>query len=424
MNIIEVDHITKEYKLGQLLSVFDRIRNLGARLRGQPVATTPPFKSIDDVDFNVAAGEVLGIIGTNGAGKSTLLKILARVSRPTTGSITVNGSVAPLIEVGAGLVPDLTGRENIYVNGTILGMSRAEIRKKFDDIVGFAELEGFVDTPIKRYSSGMQVRLGFSVATSVDADILIVDEVLAVGDLAFQRKCFDRIESLLKRQGKTVLLVSHNIRQVQRLCTRVILMDGGRIKADGPPAEVCDLYYEKSDKRIKEMAGKESQLVPQRHQGSGELELESIEILNEQGQAKFEVPYRSSVTVALRFKVLSALHDLNFGVGVHTTDFLYLTTHNSEGQLHVRRIEPGICTVECRIDTMPLLPGVYSLRVGVTAGAAAAVVFYGENLLHFQVVSNPAYRIPVPVRNGFFVLDATWHIEGQGADRMVIEACE
>lgn len=424
MNIIEVNHITKEYKLGQLLSIFDSMRNISARLTGQPIATTPPFKSIDDVDFKVKAGEVLGIIGTNGAGKSTLLKILARVSRPTVGSIVVNGSVAPLIEVGAGLVPDLTGRENIYVNGTILGMSRAEIRRKFDDIVEFAELEGFIDTPIKRYSSGMQVRLGFSVATSVDADILIVDEVLAVGDLAFQRKCFDRIESLLKRQGKTVLLVSHNIRQVQRLCSRVILMDHGRIKADGPPAEVCDLYYEKSDRRIKETASKESRLVPQRHHGSGELELESIEILDERGQPSFEVPYRSPVTVALRFKVMNELQDLTFGVGVHTTDFLYLTTHNSEGQLHVRRIEPGICTVECRMDTMPLLPGVYSLRVGVTAGAAAADVFYGENLLHFQVVSNPAYPIPVPIRHGFFALDATWHIAGQEADRVVVEACD
>ena len=194
---------------------------------------------------------MLGIIGQNGAGKSTLLKMLARISKPTRGNIKVNGTVAPLIEVGAGLVADMTGRENIFLNGAILGLSRAEIKKKFDEIVAFAELEQFIDTPIKRYSSGMAVRLGFAIATSVNADILIVDEVLAVGDLAFQRKCFDRMEEMIKRQGKTVLLVSHNIRQVERLCSRVILVDHGKILIDGNAEKVCDLFYERSDEKIK-----------------------------------------------------------------------------------------------------------------------------------------------------------------------------
>ncbi|MGA7799202.1 MAG: ABC transporter ATP-binding protein, partial [Gammaproteobacteria bacterium] len=301
MNIIEVSHITKEYRLGQIRSAVGSIRNLGARLAGKAVREQPRFKALDDVDFSVEEGEVLGIIGTNGAGKSTLLKILARVSRPTYGSITVNGSVAPLIEVGAGLVPDLTGRENIFVNGTILGMSKREIRKKFDEIVEFAELEGFIDTPIKRYSSGMQVRLGFSLATSVEADVLIVDEVLAVGDLAFQRKCFDRIESMLKARGNTVLLVSHNIRQVQRLCKRVILMHKGRISADGSPAEVCDLYYEKSDERIKEAVGKAVRSARGRHAKTGEVELESVEILDDAGNSTVRLGYKKPMTVSMRF---------------------------------------------------------------------------------------------------------------------------
>ena len=191
------------------------------------------FKALDDVSFTVEEGEVVGIIGHNGAGKSTLLKLLSRITVPTSGRVAVKGKVAPLIEVGAGLIGEMTGRENIYLNGAILGMSQRELRKKFDEIVAFAELERFIDTPLKRYSSGMQVRLGFAVATSVEADVLIVDEVLAVGDMAFQRKCFDRMERLIKGMGKTVLLVSHNIRQVERMSTRAMLLSGGRIAAMG-----------------------------------------------------------------------------------------------------------------------------------------------------------------------------------------------
>src|SRR6266404_6238030 len=243
MAIIEVNHVSKEYRLGQLLTVKQSLQNAFARLRGHPVQVQAPFKALDEVDFKVEEGEVLGIIGENGAGKSTLLKLLAGITVPTHGSVSVPGSVAPLIEVGAGMVPDLTGRENIYLNAMILGMRRAEIKKKFDDIVNFAELEEFIDTPIKRYSSGMQVRLGFSIATSMDSDILIVDEVLAVGDLAFQRKCFDRMEDMIRRQGKTVLLVSHNIRQVERLCTRAILLDHGAVVTDGNTAETCNVFY-------------------------------------------------------------------------------------------------------------------------------------------------------------------------------------
>ena len=178
MSIIEVNHVTKEYRLGQMKSLKQSMLGAFSRLCGKPSAKQQPFKALDDIDFKVEEGEVVGIIGPNGAGKSTLLKLLARVSVPTKGGIKVRGSVAPLIEVGAGLHPELTGRENIYLNGSILGLSIASIKKKFDEIVEFAELEKFIDTPIKRYSSGMMIRIGFSIATSVDADILITDEVL------------------------------------------------------------------------------------------------------------------------------------------------------------------------------------------------------------------------------------------------------
>ena len=193
MRIIEINHVSKEYRLGTLTSLKDSARNVVRRLRGQPAIKRTAFKALDDMAFTINEGEVVGIIGNNGAGKSTLLKLLANVTTPTSGTIAVRGKVAPLIEVGAGLVPDLTGTENVFLNATILGISRTDIARKFDEIVSFSELEDFIDTPIKRYSSGMKIRLAFAIATSVDAEILIIDEVLAVGDLAFQRKCFGGI---------------------------------------------------------------------------------------------------------------------------------------------------------------------------------------------------------------------------------------
>ena len=212
MPIIQLNHVSKDYRLGTLTSLKDSVRNTVRRLRGQPVKKRAAFRALDDMDFSIEQGEVVGIIGNNGAGKSTLLKLLAKVTTPTAGHVAVNGKVAPLIEVGAGLVPDLTGRENVFLNATILGISRADIAARFDEIVAFSELESFIDTPIKRYSSGMKIRLAFAIATSVEAEILIIDEVLAVGDLAFQRKCFERMEDLIKGRGNTVLIVSHNIR--------------------------------------------------------------------------------------------------------------------------------------------------------------------------------------------------------------------
>jgi lipopolysaccharide transport system ATP-binding protein len=409
MPIIEVNHVTKEYQLGTIQSLKTTALNQWRRLTGQPVEERAPFKALDDVSFNIEAGEVVGIIGHNGAGKSTMLKLLANISKPSSGSITVKGKVAPLIEVGAGLVGDLTGRENIYLNGTILGIAKAEIKRKFDDIVAFAELEEFIDTPIKRYSSGMQVRLGFSIATSVESDILIVDEVLAVGDLAFQRKCFDRMEGLIKRHGKTVLLVSHNIRQIQRLCNRVIMLDHGRINKEGDPQTVCDSFYEQSDEKIQA----NTTFTQARTDTSGELELMELHLLDHDNQSVDRLSYNHDCVVHFRIRVLQSLDKVTFGFGFHTTDFLYLTTHNSEEQLNISHLPSGEHEIVCKIARLPLLPGVYSLRFGVTSGQAARTIFYGENLKHFQVIGD----VPITVRDGFFALDAHWMLE----DRKIAE---
>jgi lipopolysaccharide transport system ATP-binding protein len=200
------------------------------------------FWALHQVSFDVAPGDVVGIIGRNGAGKSTLLKILSRITEPTEGRVHLRGRVASLLEVGTGFHPELTGRENIFLNGAILGMNRAEIRRKFDAIVEFAEIERFLDTPVKRYSSGMFVRLAFAVAAHLEPEILIVDEVLAVGDAVFQQKCMGKMDAVSKREGRTVLFVSHNMAAIQHLCGRAVLLKGGQIHTEGDPARVVSEY--------------------------------------------------------------------------------------------------------------------------------------------------------------------------------------
>jgi lipopolysaccharide transport system ATP-binding protein len=218
------------------------------RLAGESAAETEEFWALKDVSFEVQPGEVVGIIGRNGAGKSTLLKILSRITKPTTGSVTLNGRVGSLLEVGTGFHPELTGRENVYLNGSILGMSRREIARKFDEIVAFAEVEQFLDTPVKRYSSGMYVRLAFAVAAHLEPEILIVDEVLAVGDAEFQRKCIARMKTVGTR-GTTVLVVSHNLAVIEHLCPRVLSMQKGLVLADGDPPEVIRQYIQTTQAR-------------------------------------------------------------------------------------------------------------------------------------------------------------------------------
>lgn len=237
--------VSKRFKRGELHdSLRDLIPSLARRLLGRaPVADAREFWALRDVSFEIPRGQAVGIVGDNGAGKSTILKILSGIMKPTLGQMEVHGRLSALIEVGAGFHPDLTGRENVFLNGAILGMTRAEIRRKFDEIVEFSGLAEFIDTPVKRYSSGMFARLGFSVAAHVDPDVLIVDEVLSVGDYLFQRKCMERMSSVLAG-GATVIFVSHNLRAVTDLCSRALLLSHGRLLADGPAPEVLQQYLQ------------------------------------------------------------------------------------------------------------------------------------------------------------------------------------
>jgi lipopolysaccharide transport system ATP-binding protein len=244
--IIEVSNIYKKYRSGERQSYYtlrDAIADIFHRPFGKKADALldDEFWALRDVSFSIMQGEVIGIIGKNGAGKSTILKILSRITPPSRGEAILRGQVASLLEVGTGFQPELTGRENIYLNGAILGMTRAEVKKKFDEIVAFSELEKFLDMPVKHYSSGMYVRLGFAIAAHLDLEILIIDEVLAVGDLEFQDKCLKKLEEI-RISGKTIIFVSHNMESVRRLCKRVLLFDKGRLISQGNAKRIIQQY--------------------------------------------------------------------------------------------------------------------------------------------------------------------------------------
>lgn len=267
--IIDFEHVSKEYRLGaigggtlrgDLQSFMARIRgkaNPNAKIGQDIYAKNQKFLALNDINFKVYKGERVGIIGHNGAGKSTLLKLLSRVTAPTKGKISYNGRIASMLEVGTGFHPELTGRENVYLNGAILGMTKAEIDKKFDDIVAFAEMEKFIDTPVKRYSSGMYVKLAFAVAAHLDSEIMVMDEVLAVGDMKFQQKCLGKMGEVSESEGRTVLYVSHNMNTIRQLCSRCIVMDHGQIVYDGDVDEAISIYlaYEVTDETFIDFSG-------------------------------------------------------------------------------------------------------------------------------------------------------------------------
>lgn len=403
MPAIEVSHLSKEFRLGTIGGLKQTLLNAGARITGRDVPERPIFKALDDVNFAIDQGEVVGIIGHNGAGKSTLLKILARISNPTEGSVKVKGRIAPLIEVGAGFVPDFTGRENVYLNGAILGMSRKEIDRKFDEIVEFAEMAEFIDTPVKRYSSGMQVKLAFSVASSIESEVLIVDEVLAVGDLAFQRKCYDRVEQYVRQKDRTILLVSHNLRQVERLCTRVLLLDRGAISSDGDPTDVCNLFFEKSNRRIAATRDK----AIGRYEGSPEFELLSIQLIKEDATLD-HIQTSDDVVIEVRFLLKRDLRDLRFTIGIHTTDLFFIGVTSTDKSLCLGLVQAGEYAVRCQLAKLPLAPGVYALHLGVETGSASSPLFRADNILALQVDALATSTASATERLGVLSLAANW----------------
>jgi lipopolysaccharide transport system ATP-binding protein len=300
---IEADGLSKRYRLGEFEAAYGTLReslvHAGRRLTGKEHrSNTQELWALDDVSFRVNEGEVLGVIGKNGAGKSTLLKVLTRITTPTTGRVEIRGRVGSLLEVGTGFHPELTGRENIYLNGAILGMKRREIQQKLPDMVEFSGVEGFLDTPVKRYSSGMYVRLAFSVAAHLEPEILLVDEVLAVGDAEFQRRCLGRMEDF-GANGRTVLFVSHNMQAIAQLCDRAILMESGRIAEDGRSEHVVARYLQTS-------AGAGSSRTWDLDSAPGDelARLLSVRVVDRRGETVDYADVRDPVGIELRFRVL------------------------------------------------------------------------------------------------------------------------
>lgn len=378
MPIIQVDHLTKEYSLGAMQGLKQTLMNNVARLTKNKVEKRPTFKALNDIHFTVDEGEVIGIIGHNGAGKSTLLKMLSGISQPTQGRIQVNGRVAPLIEVGAGFVPDFTGRENIYLNGSILGMSRKEINKKIDEIIDFSEIAEFIDTPVKRYSSGMQVKLAFSVATSIESEILIIDEVLAVGDLAFQQKCIERMEKLIKSENRTVIIVGHNIRQLQRICTRVMLMDHGRITHNGNPSEVCGIFFKEAQERtFTRHSHYEGEIEAQ--QGTSTVRVMKVEILDDNHEPQNGTGMHDPLTIRVTFSCTKKLVRPEIVVGLHTSDFVHVLAVGNALSDSRPDFEPGIHQATCRIEDIPVRPFSYGLRLTIL-DQYRQLLWYAENI--------------------------------------------
>jgi len=335
-------------------------RKLWRRFRWGTGFETEEFWALRDIGFSVQPGDVIGIVGRNGAGKSTLLKILSRITEPTAGSVRLRGRVASLLEVGTGFHPDLTGRENIFLNGAILGMSRAEIRRKFDEIVAFAEIERFLDTPVKRYSSGMYVRLAFAVAAHLEPEILIVDEVLAVGDAEFQDKCLGKMESIARQDARTVLFVSHNMAAVSRFCRRTILLEQGRLAFDGPTDEAVHRYL--TNRRSG--GGHGDMISPSGREHSSPLVLKSL-ALNAGGA----VHHRDRLVAELRFVVEQPVESVGFGIGFCTLDGRRVITVESDYERSFFRFDrPGEHAVRLELPCLDLTPGRYRIDVGAFGG--------------------------------------------------------
>lgn len=392
MEVIKVEHLYKQYRLGQVGtgSLIQDINRWWHKVRGKgdpyEVITETNDRTthakgdfvwaLEDISFTVNQGEVLGIIGRNGAGKSSLLKILSKVTSPTRGKITLNGRVASLLEVGTGFNPELTGRENIYLNGAILGMTKKEIARKFDEIVSFSGVEKYIDTPVKRYSSGMYVRLAFAVAAYLEPEILIVDEVLAVGDVDFQKKCIGKMKDVASN-GRTVLFVSHNMEAVKNLCSRALLMEHGTIVSEGSPSQVIESYLNNRNKADWGHSYTETEAP-----GNEFTRLKSIELKPIRDDGKSIITVKSSLEINISF--WNYVEDLVANLSLH----LYAATgecvFNVITQLPPPTLGVGLHHARCVIPKELLNTGVFYVSFMMVQNTAKPL-FNFEEVLTFEV---------------------------------------
>src|SRR5689334_9393233 len=382
--IIRVQGLGKQYQIGGPTTPYSTLRETIMDLARKPVralrknGNASSIWALKDVDFEIAAGEIVGIIGRNGAGKSTLLKILSRITEPTIGRAELYGRVGSLLEVGTGFHPELSGRENIFLNGSILGMSRKEIESKFDEIVAFSEIEKFINTPVKRYSSGMYVRLAFAVAAHLQPEILIIDEVLAVGDYTFQQKCLNKMQDV-STGGRTVLFVSHNLGAVSRLCDRCLLLEGGQLLDSGPTASVVQTYMTSGLAERPEYT--------QASNPAKAINIRRIALCGADGEIRSDIRYDESMTFEFIYEANEPVSGTSLGVMVYTLDGTCAFTSadiDAHSELLAGR-QPGTYHTQVTIPPRWLNVGRYTVKVAL-ANAMSGTTYDNIDALTFRIV--------------------------------------
>jgi len=410
---VVVENLGKQYQLGHRESQRRTLREAIVETVREPMRRfrrlsgkdqNRAFWALREVSFLVEPGEVLGIIGRNGAGKSTLLKVLSQITEPTEGRVAVRGRVASLLEVGTGFHSELTGRENVYLNGAILGMSKAEIDRKFDEIVAFAGVEKFLDTAIKHFSSGMTVRLAFAVAAHLEPEILVVDEVLAVGDARFRAQCTRKMGEVA-RGGRTVFLVSHDMGAIENLSSRVLLLDEGRITQIGPPEQVIAAYLSSTTQTVTDVS------LVHRHGHSAQRTIaRRLRILDKNGQPITAIPVGAAVTFELELASAETIHDMYISLHLHTLLGVRVTTLSSYYAAGQPIDVSNLTIVRCTTPRMQLVPGMYHLVLGLaTAGGEIEKI---EPVTTIEITPRDIYgtgRVP-DHREGLCLLDCAWEV--------------
>lgn len=395
--------------------LFKRYREKNRMLRWtllNQLRKRPPneaFWALKDVTFSVRPGETFGIIGKNGSGKSTLLKLITGIMNPDFGKIEINGRVSALLELGAGFHPDLTGTENIYLNGSIMGLTRSEIRARFDEIVRFSELEDFIDTPIKHYSSGMYMRLGFSIAINVDPDILVIDEVLAVGDQGFQGKCLDKIRDF-KRKGKTIIFVSHDLSVTSQLCSRAIWLEEGQVAARGSTQRVVESYkamvQDDMESRLED-DHKQVQIDVESRWGNRQVEITRVEFFDAEGQIKHRFKTGETLRAKISWRTNSRIPKPVFGVGIHRNDGVHVNGPNTKFCGEIPAYIEGIGATWYEIEVLNLLPGTYYFSAAVYDYGITQPFDHHEQLYPFMVIPGDCNE-----EYGTFFMPSKWSYEG------------
>lgn len=374
---IVVDDVSKRFRMYK-----ERNQSLKASLMRGRRAKYDEFWALRDVGFEIPTGSTYGLIGENGSGKSTLLKCLARILVPDTGSVQVNGSIAALLELGSGFHPELTGRENVYLNGSILGLSKKGINQRFEEIVDFAGIEQFIDQPVKNYSSGMYVRLGFSVAINVDPDILLVDEVLAVGDAAFQAKCMEKFADF-RAAGKTVVIVSHAMGTMRTMCDHVAWLDHGRLVSSGPAMTLVDDYLDETRADRVEVAP-DVEHEPGRH-GSGEAVVERVEMLDAAGSPVTAVATGESMTFRIHYRADTPVERPVFGLTIENIDGVHVwELHTRDAGEEIPVID-GTGHIDCTVARVPLLPGTFDLMASIVDWTTQHTYDVRKRIVRFDI---------------------------------------